>query len=48
MWPIWRSSPTFQEPGASDERYLADLKPGNYYVDVNSECGWQIALSPGG
>jgi hypothetical protein len=34
--------------GASEEQYLANLKPGNYYVDVNSECGWQIALSPGG
>ena len=34
--------------GGSEERYLADLKPGNYYIDVNSECGWQIALSPGG
>ena len=33
---------------ASDERDIANLKPGNYYVDVNSECGWQIALSPGG
>ena len=34
--------------GTSDERYIANLKPGNYYVDVTSECGWQIALSPSG
>ena len=34
--------------GASDERYVANLKPGEYYVDVTSECGWQIALSPSG
>ena len=32
--------------GTSEERYIANLKPGEYYVDVNSECGWQIALSP--
>ena len=32
--------------GASEERYIANLKPGEYYVDVTSECGWQIALSP--
>jgi hypothetical protein len=31
--------------GASAELYVANLKPGDYYVDVTSECGWQIALS---
>ena len=34
--------------GATDERFIANLKPGNYYVDVDSECGWQIALTPSG
>jgi len=34
--------------GGSEEVYVADVKPGNYYVDVHSECGWQIALSPAG
>jgi hypothetical protein len=34
--------------GASDERYIANLKPGDYYVDVNSECGWQIGISLSG
>ena len=34
--------------GTSDERYIANLRPGDYYVDVSSECGWQIALSPSG
>jgi len=34
--------------GASDERFIANLKPGDYYLDINSECGWQIALSPSG
>jgi hypothetical protein len=32
--------------GASDQRYLTDLQPGDYYLDVNSECGWQIAITP--
>src|SRR5438552_11046535 len=32
--------------GASDERYIANLKPGDYYLDITSECGWQVALSP--
>ena len=31
--------------GASEERYVASLKPGEYYVEVTSECGWQIAFS---
>ena len=34
--------------GASDERYIANLKPGDYYLDIASECGWQVALSPSG
>jgi hypothetical protein len=34
--------------GASDERYIANVKPGDYYVVITSECGWQIALSPSG
>jgi hypothetical protein len=34
--------------GASDERYIANLKPGDYYLDITSECGWQVALSPSG
>lgn len=34
--------------GASDERYIANLKPGDYYLDITSECGWQIALNPSG
>lgn len=33
--------------GASDEQFIANLKPGSYYLDVASECGWQIAISPG-
>jgi hypothetical protein len=32
--------------GASNERYIANLKRGQYYVDVTSECGWQISVSP--
>jgi hypothetical protein len=32
--------------GASDERYLHNLKPGEYYLSVASACSWQIALSP--
>jgi hypothetical protein len=32
--------------GASDERFVANLKPGSYYLDITSECGWQIALNP--
>jgi hypothetical protein len=32
--------------GASQESDLRDLKPGAYYFDVSSECGWQIALTP--
>ena len=32
--------------GASDESYVYNVKPGDYYLDVNSACAWQIALSP--
>jgi len=31
--------------GASEEHFIANLKPGEYYVDVYSECGWQLAFS---
>ena len=34
--------------GGSDERYIANLKPGYYSLDVASECSWQIAVSPSG
>jgi hypothetical protein len=32
--------------GASYTSYIYNVKPGDYYVDVNSACAWQIALSP--
>jgi hypothetical protein len=32
--------------GGSEESYLVNLKAGEYYLDVNSECGWQIAITP--
>jgi hypothetical protein len=32
--------------GASDERFIANLKAGDYYVEITSECGWQVAISP--
>ena len=32
--------------GGSDERYIANLKPGYYSLDIASECSWQIAVSP--
>ena len=32
--------------GASAERYVANLTPGEYYLNITSECGWQIALNP--
>ena len=32
--------------GASSAMYVYNLKPGDYYLDVESSCGWQIALSP--
>jgi hypothetical protein len=31
--------------GGSHEA-VVDVKPGDYYVDVNSECAWQIAITP--
>jgi hypothetical protein len=32
--------------GGSYQNRLHDLKPGDYYLDVNSECSWQISLIP--
>ncbi|HEY3061796.1 MAG TPA: hypothetical protein VGL99_22715 [Chloroflexota bacterium] len=32
--------------GASAASYVYNLEPGEYYLDVQSACGWQIALSP--
>jgi hypothetical protein len=32
--------------GASNERDLANLKAGDYYLDVRSACAWKISLSP--
>jgi hypothetical protein len=32
--------------GASSASYVYNLKPGDYYLDVESACAWQIALSP--
>jgi hypothetical protein len=32
--------------GASYSSYVYNVKPGDYYLDVASACGWQIALSP--
>jgi hypothetical protein len=32
--------------GASGASYVYNVKPGDYYLDVNSACGWQFALSP--
>ena len=34
--------------GSSDERYIANLKPGEYYLDIHSDCGWQISISRAG
>jgi hypothetical protein len=31
--------------GASEERIVGDLKPGNYYLEVRSECAWEVSLS---
>ncbi|HEY1294195.1 MAG TPA: hypothetical protein VGJ60_14055 [Chloroflexota bacterium] len=31
--------------GATNEMYLANLKPGDYYLSVESACGWQIAFN---
>ncbi len=31
--------------GGSDERYVANLKPGYYSLDIASECSWQFAVS---
>jgi hypothetical protein len=32
--------------GASDESYVINVKAGDYYLDVDSACGWQIAITP--
>ena len=32
--------------GASHTSYVYNVKPGDYYLDVASACGWQIAVSP--
>jgi hypothetical protein len=32
--------------GASDQRDVAGLKAGDYYLDVRSACAWKISLSP--
>jgi hypothetical protein len=32
--------------GASATSYVYNVKPGDYFLDVDSACGWQIALSP--
>ena len=32
--------------GASQANDVYNVKPGDYYLDVNSECAWQISLSP--
>src|SRR5438132_12516238 len=31
--------------GGSDQRYVANLKPGYYSLDVASDCSWQFAVS---
>ena len=33
--------------GASYTSYLENIKPGDYYLDVSSECAWQIEFRPG-
>jgi hypothetical protein len=32
--------------GTSVESYVVNVKPGEYYLEVNSECAWQIAITP--
>jgi hypothetical protein len=32
--------------GASDEGFVINVKPGQYFFEVNSECAWQIAITP--
>jgi hypothetical protein len=32
--------------GTSQASNVDNVKPGDYYLDVYSECAWQIALSP--
>ncbi len=32
--------------GASDETYVINVRPGDYYLGVTSACAWQVAFSP--
>jgi hypothetical protein len=32
--------------GGSAASYVYNVKPGDYYLEVDSACAWQIALSP--
>jgi hypothetical protein len=32
--------------GASDESYVINVEPGDYYLAVESACSWQIAITP--
>jgi hypothetical protein len=32
--------------GASDETYVINVKPGEYYLGVTSACAWQVAFGP--
>jgi len=32
--------------GGTYEGYVVNVKPGDYYFDIDSECSWQIAISP--
>ena len=32
--------------GASQASDVYNVKPGDYYLDVNSECAWQFSFSP--
>jgi hypothetical protein len=31
--------------GGSSTSYIENVRPGGYYFDVNSACGWQVALT---
>jgi len=32
--------------GASDAKYVYNVKPGDYHLDITPACAWQIALTP--
>jgi hypothetical protein len=32
--------------GGSVEGYVVNLKAGQYFLEVHSECSWQVAISP--